>query len=269
MSACRKAAEEQGLQSGAVTFLGHPEQLLTGTSPALINTPQDRKTLLLRQVDTVLELPFDRAMMDTPWERFLDRLLAEQGAAGFVCGSDFRFGQKGQGTAELLRTYCQARDLFCQVVPQQSIDGIRVSSTHIRQLLAQGSMEEASRFLGHPHILSGTVVAGKQLGRTIGIPTANIAYPPELVQLPHGVYACRVWADGKSYRSVTNVGCRPTVDGGAVNAESWLLDFSGDLYGKNVTICFYGFLRPEKKFPDLSSLKEQIENDKFIVEKCI
>lgn len=270
LSACREIARENRCQSGAVTFLGHPQQLLTGESPKLINTPEDRRALLLQQVDTVLELPFDQKLMDTTWEQFLDQLVEKQNGAGFVCGSDFRFGQKGMGTAVLLQQYCEDRKLPCRIVPQQTIDGIRISSTHIRALLEQGNIPEAERFLGHPHILSGTVVAGKQLGRTIGIPTANVDYPGFLVQLPYGVYACRVTAEGKAYRSVTNVGIRPTVNGQGVNAENWLQEFSGDLYGKTVQIAFCRFLRPEQKFSQLSDLKEQIEKDKkSLHELCI
>ena len=262
LSACREEAERTGCKSGAVTFLGHPEQLLQGHAPAQINTSADRRKMLRQQVNTVLELPFDTRLMETPWERFLEMLAGEYGAAGFVCGSDFHFGQRGQGTAELLQRFCRDRDMPCRVVPQQTLGGIRISSTYIRQLLEKGSMEEAARFLGHPHILSGTVVAGKQVGRTIGVPTANMRYPEELVALPNGVYACRVTAEGKSYISVTNVGCRPTVGGTGVNAESWLLDFAGDLYGKTVQLQFVKFLRPERKFPDLSALQKQIEADK-------
>lgn len=258
----RGLSRKNACNSGAVTFLGHPDALLTGVSPVQINTFADRKTLLLQGVDRVLELPFDKAMMETPWERFLDCLWRQHQAAGFVCGSDFQFGYQGQGTAEGLHQYCRQRNLPCEIVPQQRLDGIRISSTYIRTLLEQGQMENAARFLGHPHVLSGTVVAGRQLGRTIGIPTANIVYSEGLVQLPHGVYACKAVVEGKSYAAVTNVGIRPTVAGRSVNAESWLQDFSGDLYGKTMTLRFYKYLRPEQKFPDLCALKTQIEKDR-------
>lgn len=266
---CRELAEQAGYQSGAVTFLGHPEQLLKGISPAQINTYADRREMLRQQVNTVLELPFDTRLMETPWEQFLEMLAEEHGAAGFVCGSDFHFGQKGQGTASFLQAFCQERNMPCRVVPQQTLDDIRISSTHIRQLLEAGCMEDAARFLGHPHILSGTVVPGKQLGRTIGIPTANVEYPEGLVKLPYGVYACLVTAEGKTYTSVTNVGCRPTVCGININVENWLQDFSGDLYGKAVQICFIKFLRPEEKFPDLAALKRQILTDQAEAEKAL
>ena len=130
-------------------------------------------------------------------------------------------------------------------------------------------MLQANRFLGHSHILSGTVSHGKQLGRTIGVPTANIPFPDVLVKLPFGVYACQVEVDGKSYSAVTNVGIRPTVSGEGVTVESHLLDFSGDLYGKNITVCFFDFIRPEQKFSDLAQLQEQIAADKILAEKIL
>ena len=181
--------------------------------------------------------------------------------AGFVCGSDFRFGAGGAGTAQVLAAWCEEQHIPCVIVPQQELEGIRVSSTHIRTLLEQGNIREANRFLGHPHRLKGKVVEGKKLGRTIGIPTANLEMPKGLVSLPHGVYACYACFDGKKYPAVTNIGTRPTVAGKNVTVEPWILDFEGDLYGKNITLEFYDFRRPEKKFDSLEELKAEIEKN--------
>ena len=264
LTACRNLAEEHKCSAGAVTFLGHPEALVLGAAPGLINTPEDRKKLLLEQfhMDSVVELSFDKALMETPWQDFLLFLLKNYDAAGFVCGTDFRFGKNGQGTAQLLSQFCRENNLSCRLVEQQYLDGVRISSTHIRTLLESGSITQANRFLGHPHTLTGTVMSGKQLGRTIGVPTANISYPDELVKLPFGVYACKVQAEGKTYTALTNVGVRPTVSGAGVTVESHLLDFAGDLYGKCITVSFYDFIRPEQKFSDLAQLQAQIEKDK-------
>ena len=122
-------------------------------------------------------------------------------------------------------------------------------------------MEQAVAFLGHPHILSGEVVPGRQLGRTIGVPTANILIPEAVITPKSGVYACTASFDGKAYPAVTNVGSRPTVDGHQLRTESWLLDFDGDLYGKEVTLHFHKFLRPERKFDSLEALRSQIQRD--------
>ena len=269
LTACRELANQTGSTCGAVTFSVHPQQLLTGKTTGFINTKEDREELLLSVVDCVLELTFDTHLMNMPWQEFCQMLVKEHGAAGFVCGSDFRFGKGGQGTAQSIASFCEEQGLVCGIVPQQELSGIRISSTHIRSLLEQGKLEEATRFLGHPHVLSGMVVSGKQLGRTIGIPTANLAYPQGLVALPYGVYACKAVVDGKSYLAMTNIGTRPTVSGEGVNVESHLLDFSGDLYGKNLEIYFYSYLRPEYKFPDLSCLQEQVEKDKILVKKVL
>jgi len=261
LNTCRALADQNGCRAGAVTFASHPDALVLGHPPVLINTPADRKRLLLRQLDTVVTLPFDRHMCATPWEQFLDRLCRENGAAGFVCGDDFRFGDRGAGNAALLGEYCRREKLPWAVVPEQTLDGVRVSSTYIRQLLEEGRMERANAFLGHPHILTGLVVPGAHLGRTLGIPTANLRLSAGLAVPRFGVYACQAAVEGKQYCAVTNVGTRPTVGGSGVTAEAWILDFSGDLYGREITLEFYKFLRPERKFPSLDALKTAIRAD--------
>jgi len=122
-------------------------------------------------------------------------------------------------------------------------------------------MATAVRFLGHPLTLTGTVVRGQQLGRTLGIPTANLRLPPEVAAPKYGVYACRCHIDGQSYPAVTNVGTRPTVAGEGVTVEPWILDYAGDLYGRDITLDFYRFLRREQKFATLEELKNRIHMD--------
>ena len=269
LAACRHLAQVHGYKPGAVTFATHPETLVEGSAPKLINTVEDRKRLLLAYgMQEICVLPFDRQLMTTHWSAFLTRL-TEEGAAGFVCGSDFRFGAGGLGNAKKLEAFCEKRNMPCAVVPQQLLEGIRVSSTYIRQLLCEGDIETANRFLGHPHVLTGQVIHGRGLGHTIGIPTANLALPEMLVQPKFGVYACAVEIDGKPYAAVTNIGTRPTVSGHHVTVEPWILNFSGDLYGKTLTLAFHKFLRPEKKFDSLEELKAQIQKDRQITEKVM
>ena len=255
VNACDQLARDSGCQVGVVTFDTHPARFVAHQAPPLINTLKERKRLLA--VEHFLVLPFNEELMHMPWQAFLEDLI-EKGAAGFVCGDDFRFGYKGQGNAQKLAQFCRERNMPYDVVSEQTIDGVRVSSTYIRSLIEDGNMETAAKFLGHPHILSGTVVQGRQLGRTIGIPTANLLIPKDVVVPRLGVYACTCWMDGKRYMAVTNIGSRPTVDGHQVRAESWLLDFAGDLYGKELTLEFYKFLRPERKFPSLEELRAEI-----------
>ncbi len=261
LKACVRLAAEKNAQPAAITFDRHPQSLFTAAVPPLINTVEDRAKLLSRcGIEAVTVLPTTKDVMSTPWGQFLEDLV-QNGAAGFVCGEDFRFGHKGEGTGEKLQQFCQQRKLSCQIVAEQQLDGIRVSSTHIRKLLEAGDVEAAERFLGHPHILSGEVMPGRQLGRTMGIPTANIPIPEGVIVPKCGVYACFAEVDGQKYPAVTNIGSRPTVGGHQVRAESWLLDFSGDLYGKEITLEFSAFLRPEKKFPSLEHLQEEIQKN--------
>ena len=261
LAACRDLATANHCKAGAVTFAVHPDALVSGNAPTLINTIEDRTGLLKAYgMDEVVVLPFDKDLMNTHWASFLTALVAD-GAAGFVCGSDFRFGAGGSGTAKKLSAFCEKQQLPYAIVPQQELNGIRVSSTHIRELLAAGDVENATRFLGHPHVFTGEVVAGKGLGRTIGVPTANLQIPEGILLPKKGVYACIAHVNGKNYPAVTNIGNRPTVDGDHITVEPWLLDFAGDLYGQTLTLIFYRYLRPEKKFASLENLKAEIQKN--------
>lgn len=264
---CCRLAKALNCETAAITFDAHPQSLFLENPPALINTAQDRRFLLLHYgIDHVYTFSATKEVMSTKWAAFLEQLL-EDGAAGFVCGKDFRFGCRGEGNAERLEEFCRMRDMPCIIVQDQMLDGTRISSTHIRTLLEAGEMERAVRFLGHPHVLTGTVVPGRHLGRTIGIPTANLELPEEVVQLRRGVYVCRARLEEESFPAVTNVGTRPTVGGSHVTVEPWLLDFDRNLYGKTLTLEFYSYLRPEVKFPSLEALREEIQKNALEVRK--
>ena len=258
---CVSMADRLDCQAAAITFDKHPRSLFTAEPPALISTKASRHYLLrrygIRQICTFL---VTREVMSMSWRDFIAQLL-EFGAVGFVCGDDFHFGARGQGNGEKLKALCDELGLPCVIVPEQTVDGIRISSTHIRSLIEDGKMETAVKFLGHPHIISGTVVHGKSLGRTLGIPTANLLLEPGLVVPKFGVYACRCIVEGKAYPAVTNVGTRPTVSGVGVTVEPWILDFEGDLYDREITLEFHRFLRPETKFDGLAALQAQIRRD--------
>jgi riboflavin kinase/FMN adenylyltransferase len=259
LKACRELAKQLNCKAGVVTFVGHPDELVTGQKTMLINTYQDRRRLLKGYgMETVVELTFDETLMKLPWQDFYQKLRTEYHAAGLVCGEDFRFGFRGQGNAALLKQICAADGIPCAVIPQQTLEGIAVSSTHIRSLLQRGNIEEAEKFLGHRHSFTGTVVKGQQLGRKLGTPTANLSLPAELLSLPFGVYICRAKGAGIDCPAVTNIGIRPTVSGENVTIEPWLLDYEGDLYGQELTLEFCRYLRPERKFPSLAELQEEI-----------
>lgn len=258
---CCRLAKEFSCTAAAITFDAHPQSLFSDDPPALISTVSDRIQLLHRYgINHIHTFPVSAEVMSTPWDAFLGQLLQE-GAAGFVCGEDFRFGHRGEGTAEKLTAFCAERKLPCVIVPEQTMDGERISSTLIRAFVEAGQMEQARAFLGHPHTLSGRVQHGQKLGRRLGIPTANLAIPAGITVPKFGVYACRVTVDGASYPAVANVGTRPTVSGDNITVEPWILDFTGDLYEKEIRLEFYTFLRSEIKFADLDTLKQQIHAD--------
>lgn len=259
---CLRLAKEYGCKATAVTFDTHPQTLTVGTAPKMINTVGDRERLLKAfGMEEVIHLPFDEHIRTMPWHQFLMMLGEKYGAIGFVCGDDFRFGYKGAGNAALLQEYCETEWHPFGVVNEQILDGVRISSTHIRSLIESGQMEQANRFLGHRHILSGTVVSGRSLGHKLGFPTANVLLPEGVICPKHGVYACRISIGGITRIAVTNVGSRPTVNGRQIRTESWILDFSGDLYGREITLEFCAFLRPEQRFDSLEELKQAVEKD--------
>lgn len=254
-------ANEKGLPAATLTFDIHPALLLKKEPLQLLNTAEERRFLMqsLYGIDEVRTLHFDEKTMQQPWNRFVrDTLKEEYQAVHVVCGDDFRFGANAEGTAEKLRAECEALGIGCDILPQVTLDGQRVSSTYIRSLLQDGKTETAVRFLGHPHLLSGTVIPGKQFGRTLGIPTANLKIADGILIPKHGVYAADTTVDGRKYRCVVNIGTRPTVNGKDVTAEAWLLDFSGDLYGKPLILQLLAFLRPERKFDSPDELKAEI-----------
>ena len=271
-------AAERGWRSAALSFDRSP-----GKDGRLLTTVEDRIRLIrgLYGVDEVFALPFSEEFRRMDWERFLESLVRDRAAAHFVCGWNYRFGYLGKGTPELLRQWCEARGLGCDVIPPRVIEGVTVSSSYIKTLIQAGDAEGAARFYGHPHSLTGTVQSGRGLGHTLGFPTANLLPAPELVLPRDGVYAVRATLGGQAmpvptgagavahtvrrysgeaqtYLGVCNVGTRPTVGGHRRTVETWLSGFDGDLYGRTLTVEFYCRLRDEKSFPSLEALKEEI-----------
>lgn len=265
----RRAAEEaalRGVTPAVFTFDRVPKEVVTGIPCPLINSPEDRAGLMRRLygIRDVIMVPFDREMMTTPWDDFVTKILVERyHAVHLVAGHDHHFGHKNQGTPALLQQKCAQLGLGCDIIPKVEIGGITVSSTYIRRLVELGQIERANTFLGHPHTLTQVVLHGHRIGRTIGIPTVNLAVPPHVLVPSHGVYAARAYLeDGSCYSAVTNVGTRPTVNNGSnVTVEAWLLDFDGDLYGQTVRLEFYRHIRDEIRFDSLDALKAEIQSN--------
>lgn len=264
----RRAMErsaERGLSPAVFTFDRSPREFVTGLPVPLLTTAEERRRTVERLFPgmEVLIVPFDRAMMTMPWEDFVTLMQEKYRAGWLVAGHDFRFGHRNAGTAALLKKRAELLRMGCDVIPAVTLDGVTVSSTHIRALLEQGEAETAARFLGRPFAISGVVRHGKRIGTSrLGRPTVNLIPDSRQLVPAFGVYASRVTADGRVYPAVTNVGVRPTVDtDGGVTVESHLLEPAGELYGADCRVEFLKMLRPERRFESLEALREQIARD--------
>ena len=261
----KERAAERNAMPSVLSFDIHPDTLVFGKEVPLINSAIGREEIIRRcyGIENVVFIHFNRRVMQMDWRDFLEDLIRDLQICHIVVGHDFCFGYRGQGTAARLREYCAEHGLGCDVIPPVMLDGQIVSSTHIRELIAAGEIEEANRWLGHPHTLADTVHSGYHLGRKLGTPTINMFFPHGVIVPRHGVYATKVWLeDGSSHVAVTNIGVRPTVsEGERVSVESHLLDYNGNLYGRQARVEFYRFLRPETKFKDVEALGEQIRCD--------
>ena len=258
--------QDKGLVPSVITFDAHPLTLVSGASVQLINSPEDRTGLIHRLfgIDDIIFLHFDKQTLRMPWDVFIDHLYDEFSARHLVAGHDFRFGSGGLGNAERLKEKCGEYGIGCDIIPEVKFDGVISSSTYIRELISKGDMERANVFLGHPHVLTDVVRYGYRLGRTLGTPTINMCFPESVLIPAFGVYATKVYTgDDEEYTGVTNVGVRPTVDNGGdqITAETHILNYHGNLYGRKVRIEFYSRLRPEIKFDDVDELKAQIQRD--------
>lgn len=210
-------------------------------------------------IDHVVVERFTRAFAQHPPEWFVDEILGQRlHPSAMVVGYDFRFGRARAGGLDLIRK--RLPDVPIEQVDAHQMDGV-VSSSRIREVVAEGEVAEAARLLGRPHFVRGTVVPGEQRGRRIGFPTANVETDAELVP-PAGVYAVRAQVDsGDVFDAVANLGVRPTFGGGAFSIEVHLLDWSGDLYGRELTVSFVQRIRGERRFADAEALKQQIRLD--------
>ena len=261
----KKRAAERGAEPAVLSFDASPMSVVTGKNVPLIGNIASREDTIRRLfgVEKVIIYHFDKEIMAMPWRDFIDSLVHQFSAVHFVIGHDFHCGYKGEGNPERISQYCEELGLGCDVIPKYTVDGITVSSTYIRGLIAEGDIRRANLFLGHPYSVTGTVADGRKVGRKLGTPTINLGFDPEMVLPAKGVYATRVVLDGNTVLpAVTNVGIRPTFgDGSQVSVDSFFLDFSGDLYGTFVRVDFYEFIRPERKFEGPNELSAQIHAD--------
>lgn len=265
-SALLRRASEKAAELGAVptafTFDRQPAAAITGTKVPLLTASEDRIWLMQQccGIRDVVVANFE-SMMRMDWQDFItEYLVRELGVVHVVAGHDFHFGYMGKGNPARLQEKCAELGVGCDIIGKIEEDGITISSTYIRTLVAQGEMERAMRFLGHPHILSDRVVHGQKLGSQLGFPTVNLRVPERVIVPAYGVYATKVHFQNQCRMAVTNVGVRPTVENndGRVTVEGFILDFDGNLYGETVRMEFYKRLRGEQKFPSLQELAQEV-----------
>ncbi len=261
-------ARKRDILAGVLTFDTHPlATIRPEVAPCRIFSGEDEKMDLLERlgIDVVLTLPFNAALADMSAQNFLDALQASCPLAGISVGIDWRFGHDRSGDVDFLKARATEHGFSVCPIPAVEIDGSRVSSTEIRHRIAAGDIAGASRLLGRPYTLAGTVIHGRELARSLGFPTANIRPDNEALP-PFGVYAIRAHLPGglQAISGIANLGQRPTVEKpgeGEILLEVHLFDWQGNLYGQHITIDCIAFLRPEARFPSVEALAAQIGKD--------
>ena len=248
-----------------VTFDCHPNTVVAPSRvpPLIYSLPQKLRVLESVGAERVLLIHFDKALSEQPGEAFIRGLVRDLGPVRSLCvGANFLFGYKRAGDVQLLSRLGAELQFAVHGLAAVSLDGKAVSSTRIREAIRLGNLDAASQMLGRTCSLAGTVVRGDGLGHELGFPTANID-AAGLALPPNGVYAVHAEAGGQRYRSVLNIGHRPTLQSPApqLRVEAHLIDFAGDLYGHELEISFFEKLRPERKFASLRELREQIARD--------
>ncbi|MEC7417997.1 MAG: bifunctional riboflavin kinase/FAD synthetase [SAR324 cluster bacterium] len=256
-------AEQSGCQKALLTFDPHPQEVIhPGDSVLRICTSMQRLALFEQAaLDEVHILPFTPELSQLEAEEFAQRFLIQRfQLEKLVIGYDFRFGKHRQGDFKTLEELGYHHGFEVEEVSPIKVDQQTVSSTHIRQLIQAHEFGGLPEFLGRPYSILGVVEQGDQRGRQLGFPTANLR--PEIpLALPNGVYASNLVVQGREYQGVTNVGVRPTFGQNTATVETWIFDFSGELYGETLEVRPQKFLRPEQRFAGVDALKEQISKD--------
>ena len=253
------------LPLGALCFTTPPAATLSKNPPPQLTT-LNKKLQLLGEAGLEFAILYDFADIKdlSPMEFVQKILIAQCQCRVAVCGFNYSFGKGGAGKAEDLANWLGTQpNCAVSIVPPVSDGFHTVSSSVIRQMLERGHPEDAARLLGHTFTLEGRVARGRRVGRVMGFPTANLYFPESCLIPAHGVYAVRVRIGKRNYFGISNVGTRPTFedDGDKVSCETFVFDFNGDLYGRELCISFLHFLRPEQKFSGMQALEEQIRRD--------
>ena len=257
----KKKAE--GLKAVLFTFDIPPRKNIEQVEAKVLTTNEEKMHLCSRHgIDYLVECPFTREIMCMEAEDFIEKITRQLHVKCIVVGEDFHFGHNRRGDYHMLMTYQRQYGYEVVVVEKIKEDDRDISSTFVREEIAKGNVEKANHLLGYPYFVTSVVTHGNQIGRTIGIPTVNQIPPREKLLPPNGVYITEIDINGKKYRGVTNVGCKPTIEGdNPIGVETHVLDFSDDVYDKLVTVEFLQRVRRERKFTSIEALKEQMQKD--------
>ncbi|WP_266366562.1 bifunctional riboflavin kinase/FAD synthetase [Tellurirhabdus rosea] len=253
-------------QTVVLTFWPHPRTVVSNDSQDLkLLSTLDEKVELLEQagIDNLIIIPFTRSFSELTSEEFIRQILLDKiGTRKLVIGYDHRFGRNREGGFDYIRQHAPEYGFEVEEIPRQDVEAVGVSSSKIRAALLEGNLRIATQFLGRPYSLTGTIVKGRQLGRTIGFPTANIQIDDHEKLIPaNGVYAVDVLYRNQLLQGAMNIGTRPTVAGTNRTIEVYIFDFNQDIYGEHLTVKLRAYLRPEMKFNGLPELVEQMNRD--------
>jgi riboflavin kinase/FMN adenylyltransferase len=265
-----EVAQQTGGESVVITFYPHPRTVVSADNQEvkLLSTLDEKIELLTQNgVQHLLVIPFTREFSELTSEEFIQKVIINTiGTKTLVIGYDHRFGKNREGGFDYLVQNASRYGFGVEEISRQDIDHVAVSSSKIRKAIQDGDMTQAQHFLGRNYDLNGLVVKGKQIGRTIGFPTANIQVREQTKLVPQdGVYAVWVYYNAEKLRGMLNIGNRPTVDGTYKTIEVNILDFNKEIYGENLKVEFVQKVRPEQKFNGLDALKAQIAQDKLTV----
>ncbi|SCW26845.1 riboflavin kinase / FMN adenylyltransferase [Lachnospiraceae bacterium C10] len=252
------------MTSVMVTFEESPRSVLYEPELKKLITEQERNAYLKKKgIDVLLLLPFDDEMIHMEASAFIEMLVRKVKMKYLTVGDDFKFGYRGKGNVATLEQLSASYGFQLDVVEKLSRDGLVISSTAIRGMIANGQIRKANEFLGHPYFIYGPVVHGNHIGTEIGVPTINLAPPQDKLLPPNGVYVTKVDIEGRIYHGITDVGVKPTIssDSNQIVVETHLLDYSANLYEKFATVIFLEYVREEKKFKNLTELTRQIKED--------
>ncbi|WP_064197131.1 MULTISPECIES: bifunctional riboflavin kinase/FAD synthetase [Emticicia] len=263
----RETAEKTKGESVVITFWPHPRIVVSKDSQdlKLLTTIDEKIELLENQgVDHLLMIPFTREFSELSSEEYVKEILLKRiGTQKLVIGYDHRFGRNREGGFDYLKANSDFFHIEIEEIPRQEIDNLTISSTKIRQSLLNGEVKSANDLLGRNYSFTGIVVKGRQLGRTIGFPTANVQVSEYYKLIPsNGVYAVRTFFRNQWHEGMMNIGNRPTVEGIGRTQEVNIFDFDDDIYGETVTVEIIDYIRPEQKFNGLDELKSQILADR-------